>query len=92
MLDVADLLAARPRRKFTLLGRAILLVTGELLANAICWIAAALALRQADGLLGLALLAWVGTACARSLTWQTLGLRHGGSEQVTEEIPFQLKL
>ncbi|OCF39887.1 high-affinity nickel-transporter [Kwoniella heveanensis CBS 569] len=53
-----------PRRP-TLLGRAIALVGAELLANAVCWIAAALTLRQADGLLGLALLAW------------TIGLRHG---------------
>lgn len=48
-------------RKPTLLGRAILLISAELLANAVCWIAAALALRQADGLLGLAFLAWVST-------------------------------
>ncbi|WWD15794.1 hypothetical protein CI109_100218 [Kwoniella shandongensis] len=54
-----------PRRRLTLLGRAIALVTGELLANAACWIAAAVCLRQADGLMGLALLAW------------TIGLRHG---------------
>ncbi|WVQ98603.1 hypothetical protein IAU59_005733 [Kwoniella sp. CBS 9459] len=53
-----------PRRP-TLLGRAIALVIAELLANAVCWIAAALTLRQADGLLGLAMLAW------------TIGLRHG---------------
>jgi hypothetical protein len=46
-------------RKPTLLGRAIILISGEVLANVVCWIAAALALRQADGLLGLALLAWV---------------------------------
>ncbi|WVF72327.1 hypothetical protein IAT40_007140 [Kwoniella sp. CBS 6097] len=52
-------------RRPTLLGRAIALVAAELLANAICWIAAALTLRQADGLLGLAMLAW------------TIGLRHG---------------
>ncbi|WWD01555.1 hypothetical protein V866_008500 [Kwoniella sp. B9012] len=52
-------------RKLTLLGRSILLVSGELLANAICWIAAGICFRDADGLLGLALLAW------------TIGLRHG---------------
>ncbi|WVW83261.1 hypothetical protein I302_105280 [Kwoniella bestiolae CBS 10118] len=52
-------------RKLTLLGRSILLVGGELLANAICWIAAGICFRDADGLLGLALLAW------------TIGLRHG---------------
>ncbi|WVR05065.1 hypothetical protein IAU60_002077 [Kwoniella sp. DSM 27419] len=52
-------------RRLTLLGRAIALIGAELLANAACWIAAALCFRQADGLLGLALLAW------------TIGLRHG---------------
>ncbi|KAK8869931.1 hypothetical protein IAR55_000499 [Kwoniella newhampshirensis] len=52
-------------RKLTLLGRAIALITGELIANAACWIAAGICLSQADGLIGLALLAW------------TIGLRHG---------------
>nr|XP_018263989.1 high-affinity nickel-transporter [Kwoniella dejecticola CBS 10117]OBR86147.1 high-affinity nickel-transporter [Kwoniella dejecticola CBS 10117] len=52
-------------RRFTLLGRAILLIAGELLANAVCWIAAGICFKEADGLLGLALLAW------------TIGLRHG---------------
>ncbi|WWC88236.1 uncharacterized protein L201_003142 [Kwoniella dendrophila CBS 6074] len=52
-------------RRLTLLGRAILLIGGELLANAICWIAAGICFSDADGLLGLALLAW------------TIGLRHG---------------
>ncbi|WWC69592.1 uncharacterized protein I206_103535 [Kwoniella pini CBS 10737] len=52
-------------KKLTLLGRATLLILGELLANAICWIAAGICFRDADGLLGLALLAW------------TIGLRHG---------------
>jgi hypothetical protein len=35
------------------------LIAGELVFNAACWIAAALTLGQADGLIGLALLAWV---------------------------------
>ncbi|WRT66994.1 uncharacterized protein IL334_003960 [Kwoniella shivajii] len=52
-------------RRLTLLGRALLLIIGELLANAICWIAAGICFRDADGLLALALLAW------------TIGLRHG---------------
>jgi hypothetical protein len=46
-------------RRLTLFGRAIALIGIELLANAACWVAAALSLGQADGLLGLALLAWV---------------------------------
>jgi hypothetical protein len=50
-------------RTLTLFGRAILLVSGEVLANAVCWVAAALTLGQADGLLGLALLAWVSQIC-----------------------------
>jgi hypothetical protein len=47
------------RRRLTLLGRAAALISGELFANAIVWTAAGLAFRQADGILGLALLAWV---------------------------------
>ena len=43
----------------TLLGRAIALISGELLANAVIWIAAGLAYSKAGGVLGLALLAWV---------------------------------
>ena len=46
--------------KLTLLGRCVLLIVAELLANAICWTAAGLAFGQRDGLIGLALLAWVG--------------------------------
>lgn len=45
--------------RLTLLGRAIALISGELVANAVVWVAAGLAYRQADGVLGLALLAWV---------------------------------
>jgi high-affinity nickel-transport protein len=45
--------------RLTLLGRAIALISGELVANAVVWIAAGLAYRQAGGVLGLALLAWV---------------------------------
>jgi high-affinity nickel-transport protein len=51
-------------RHLTLFGQAILLISGEILANAVCWIAAALTLGQADGLLGLALLAWVSSLYA----------------------------
>lgn len=47
------------KRPLTLFGRATVLVVGEILVNAVCWIAAALTLGQADGLIGLALLAWV---------------------------------
>ncbi|OWZ63602.1 hypothetical protein AYX14_03272 [Cryptococcus neoformans] len=53
------------QRKLTLLGRAIALVVGELLFNAVCWIAAGICFGKTDGILGLALLAW------------TIGLRHG---------------
>lgn len=49
----------------TLVGRALLLVAGLVLANAAVWVAAGIAYRGADGLLGIAMLAW------------TLGLRHG---------------
>ncbi|ORY22758.1 high-affinity nickel-transport protein-domain-containing protein [Naematelia encephala] len=52
-------------RRLTLLGRALALVSAELLANAIVWTIAGIFLSQADGLMGLALLAW------------TIGLRHG---------------
>ena len=45
--------------RLTLLGRSIALLSGEVVANAVVWIAAGLAYRQADGVLGLALLAWV---------------------------------
>jgi high-affinity nickel-transport protein len=50
------------RRRLTLLGRATALIAGELAFNAACWVAAALTLGQADGLIGLALLAWVSTS------------------------------
>lgn len=43
----------------TLIGRAVLLVTGLVLANAACWVAAGICLSGADGLLGIAMLAWV---------------------------------
>ena len=46
-------------RKLTLFGRAAALISAELIANAIVWIAAGLAYSQADGVIGLALLAWV---------------------------------
>lgn len=55
----------RRRLRLTLLGRAALLIAGELLANVAVWVAAGICLSQADGLLGIAMLAW------------TLGLRHG---------------
>ncbi|WVQ78188.1 hypothetical protein IAT38_000271 [Cryptococcus sp. DSM 104549] len=55
----------QPRWKLTLMGRAIALISGELLANAAVWVAAGICFRQADGVLGLAVLAW------------TIGLRHG---------------
>lgn len=74
-------------RKLTLFGRALALVSGEVLANAVCWIAAALIFRQGDGLLGLALLAWVSRAISQPVGKtalvrggscdQTIGLRHG---------------
>lgn len=56
---------SRPPLRLTLVGRAAALVAFELLFNAACWVAAGLCFGQADGLLGLALLAW------------TLGMRHG---------------
>jgi hypothetical protein len=52
-------LARLRQRRLTLLGRATALIAGELVFNAACWVAAALTLGQADGLIGLALLAWV---------------------------------
>jgi high-affinity nickel-transport protein len=52
-------LARLRKRRLTLLGRNTALIAGELVFNAACWIAAALTLGQADGLIGLALLAWV---------------------------------
>jgi high-affinity nickel-transport protein len=62
-------LAALRGKKLTLLGRAIALVSGELLANAAVWAAAGIAYSQAGGVMGLALLAWVGNIkfgrCAR---------------------------
>lgn len=51
--------ARRRLPRFTLLGRAILLIGGCLLSNAVVWIAAGICYGQANGLLGLALLAWV---------------------------------
>ena len=52
-------LAALRSKKLTLLGRAIALLSGEVLANAAVWVAAGIAYTQADGVMGLALLAWV---------------------------------
>jgi high-affinity nickel-transport protein len=46
-------------RTLTLFGKAVLLIAAELGFNAICWVAAGICLSQADGLIGLALLAWV---------------------------------
>jgi len=70
--------------RLTLLGRAVVLIGGELLFNAICWIAAGITLRESDGLLGLALLAWVRYNAAgvfivhlKANVKQTIGLRHG---------------
>ncbi|KAK0244159.1 NicO-domain-containing protein [Armillaria nabsnona] len=54
--------------RLTLFGRSLLLVTSELLANAICWTVAGILFgrsRETQPILSLALLAW------------TLGLRHG---------------
>jgi hypothetical protein len=62
--------ALRPLPRLTLLGRAIVLISGELVFNAVCWVIAALVLNQADGLLGLALLAWVCLLCSDSLASQ----------------------
>lgn len=67
----------------TLLGRAVALIGGELLFNAAMWVAAGIAFGQRDGLLGIALLAWVSRAGASAIMdcssqhAQTLGLRHG---------------
>ncbi|KAI5123092.1 hypothetical protein M0805_001448 [Coniferiporia weirii] len=55
------------RRKLTIFGRSLLLITLELLANVVCWIVAGLLFgrhEQTRGTLSLALLAW------------TIGLRH----------------
>jgi hypothetical protein len=47
-------------KSLTLFGRSVALISGEVLANAVIWIAAGICFaREADGLLGLALLAWV---------------------------------
>ncbi|ODO11563.1 hypothetical protein I350_00344 [Cryptococcus amylolentus CBS 6273] len=54
----------QPRWRLTLLGRAVALMSGELLFNAACWVAAGICFKG-SGVLGLALLAW------------TIGLRHG---------------
>ncbi|ODO03363.1 high-affinity nickel-transporter [Cryptococcus wingfieldii CBS 7118] len=54
----------QPRWRLTLLGRAVALISGELLFNAACWVAAGICFKG-SGVLGLALLAW------------TIGLRHG---------------
>ena len=52
--------------RLTLLGRSLLLISGELLANAVCWVVAGILFgRHAEtrGLLSLALLAWVRVRC-----------------------------
>ena len=46
-------------RQATLLGRVVLLLVAELVANGVIWAAAAVVISQADNLVGLALLAWV---------------------------------
>lgn len=58
MLSVPRHLSLRDRR-LTLLGRAAALISAEVLANAVVWVAAGIAYAQADGVIGLALLAWV---------------------------------
>jgi hypothetical protein len=46
------------RRRLTLFGRSVILLSGVLLANVVCWVIAGLTFRQ-SGLISLALLAWV---------------------------------
>jgi nickel/cobalt transporter (NiCoT) family protein len=51
--------------RLTLFGRSALLIGCELLANAICWAVAGILFgkrRDSQSILGLSLLAWVGTA------------------------------
>lgn len=68
-------LASLRGKKLTLLGRAIALVSGELLANAAVWIAAGIAYTKTDGIMGLALLAWVRISAAASCTSLTADYR-----------------
>lgn len=42
----------------------MLLIVGEILANVAVWVAAGICLSQAEGLLGIAMLAWVGCTTA----------------------------
>ncbi|KAI0345970.1 NicO-domain-containing protein [Trametopsis cervina] len=68
----AALYGRRPR--LTLLGRSALLLTGELLANAVCWVVAGILFGRHEAtrsILSLALLSW------------TIGLRHGKSVHAT---------
>jgi hypothetical protein len=51
--------------RLTMLGRSVTLITGLILFNAGCWVAAAFLFRghaggDANGIMGLAMLAWVG--------------------------------
>lgn len=57
-----SILKLNVRWRLTLLGRSLLLLTSELIANALCWLAAGLLFaRHAEtrSLLSLSLLAWV---------------------------------
>ena len=54
--------------KLTLFGRSLLLVVGEILANVVLWVIAALLFRKdMQSVLGLCLLAWVKGSSHRSL-------------------------
>ena len=83
MASILRYVKPKSPHRLTLFGRAVLLVAGEIAFNAICWIAAGLTLGQADGLIGLALLAWVSylfvtlESAKADNPFQTIGLRHG---------------
>lgn len=70
----------------TILGRAIVLVLGLLLANAAIWVAAGICFSQADGLLGIAMLAWVSSGWAHGSPRANSGLRSKFEIEVEVEI------
>ena len=55
-----------PRRRLSLFGRALVLVGAEIGVNAVVWIIAGICFGHTDGILGLALLAWVSVKCLKS--------------------------
>jgi hypothetical protein len=57
------------RWHLTIFGKSLLLVTGELLANVVCWVIAAITFRKHGSVLSLALLAWVYQSTFRSKPW-----------------------